>query len=61
MGIQSLQMTDILKPGAGTKWNKAKCIKCPATVYIRVPADEENTVYMCPTCAVTKKPKEEQD
>lgn len=45
----------ILKPGHGTKWAKAKCLRCPATAFIRVPEDEENTVYMCPACAVTSK------
>lgn len=54
-------MSEVLKPGAGAKWNKAKCLRCPATVFIRVPADEEDTVYVCPTCTVTKKTREDLD
>lgn len=51
----------ILKPPFGTKWAKAKCLRCPATAFIRVPEAEKDTVYMCPTCAVTSKLKKDLD
>lgn len=53
--------TMVIKPGSDSRWNKATCLYCPATAFIRVPKDEETTVYVCPGCTVTKKTKEEQD
>lgn len=51
----------ILKPGYGSKWSKAKCLKCPATAFIRVPIEDNEVVYICPGCAVTSKMKKDQD
>jgi hypothetical protein len=41
------------------RWNKAKCIYCPATAFIRVPEEEDNTMYVCPQC--TRRPKNTED
>ena len=52
-------MTKIHKPGSESQWNKATCLKCPATAFIRVPVDEEKTVYMCPECSLIEKVRED--